>query len=78
MGHSHAFQDTMLSRIRLLWDAHLKLYVEKIGSKLVKTSQVCKLHNAELGSSNIVRFDVQPGMGIQVSPMSSVMSSVKV
>jgi len=72
VAHSAALDEKLRIRLGALCDAHLKLGVEKIGAKLVKTLEVCKIHNAELFTGDIVKFDVEPGLGIRVTPISKV------
>ena len=52
-------------------DAHLKLRIENMGSKLVKVLEVCKVRGAVMKTGNIVSFDVEPHWGIRVIPFSS-------
>ena len=71
-AHTHSFEREMLMRLRALCDAHLRLSVEKMGTKLLKMMEVCKILGAEVSPSDTVCFVVEPGEGIRVSPMSSV------
>ena len=68
--HTSSFEERTLVRLRALCDVHFRLNVEKFGQKLLKTLEVCKVHNAELDTGKIVNFDVKPGFGIQISPMN--------
>ncbi len=68
--HSEAFSQTLRIRLSSLCDAHLKLRIDIAGQRLVKTLEVAKIRNAEKGTGNIVTFDVEPGMGIRVVPIS--------
>jgi len=68
--HTSSFDERVLVRLRALCDVHFRLSVEKFGQKLLKTLEVCKVHNAELDTGKIVNFDVKPGFGIQISPMN--------
>ena len=70
-GDPHfSFDERIMVRLRALCDVHFRLSVEKFGQKLLKTLEVCKVHNAELDTGKIVNFDVKPGFGIQISPMN--------
>ena len=68
--HSYAFEDKMLIRIRSLCDAHLVLKVEQVGERLVKIMEVAKVRNADQSTGNIISFDVEPGMGMKIIPIS--------
>lgn len=68
--HSGAFPEDTLTRVRSVCDAHLRLSVEKSGSKLVKTIEVAKIRGAEMTTGNISAFDVEPGLGIRIIPIS--------
>lgn len=68
--HSHAFNESMLIRVRSLCDAHLKLRLEEVGSMLVKLMEVTKIRNADRSTGNIISFDVEPGLGMKIIPIS--------
>ena len=68
--HSYAFDDRMLIRIRSLCDAHLVLKVEQVGERLVKMMEVAKVRNADQSTGNVISFDVEPGMGMKIIPIS--------
>jgi flagellar protein FlaH len=72
VAHSHAFGETLLIRVRSLCDAHLRLRLEEVGERLMKVLEVAKVRSAERSTGNIVTFDVEPGRGIQVVPVSRV------
>ncbi len=42
-AHSHAFEEKILTRVRSVCDAHLKLLVEPGASELVKTMEIAKV-----------------------------------
>ncbi len=56
----------LLIRLRALFDTVLALSAQDVGTKVVKTLVVRKLHGAEFAASNVLTFDVEPGLGIQV------------
>ena len=58
--HSYAFDDRMLIRIRSLFDAHLILKMEQVGERLV----------ADQTTGNVISFDVEPGLGMKIIPIS--------
>ena len=68
--HSYAFDDRMLIRIRSLCDAHLILKMEQVGERLIKILEVAKVRNAEQSTGNVISFDVEPGLGMKIIPIS--------
>jgi flagellar protein FlaH len=68
--HSYVLTRELLTCIRSLCDAHLQLRTEAVGNKLVKTLEVTKVRGAEQTTGNIVSFEVEPGWGIRVIPIS--------
>ena len=70
--HSHGLTRELLTRLRSLCDAHLQLRTEEVGNKLVKTLEVTKVRGAEQSTGNIVSFEVEPGWGMRIIPLSKV------
>ena len=68
--HSYAFDNQMLIRIRSLCDAHLVMKMEQVGERLIKVMEVAKVRNADQTTGNIISFDVEPGIGMKIIPMS--------
>ena len=68
--HSYAFDDRMLIRVRSLCDAHLTLKMEQVGERLVKILEVGKVRNADQSTGNIISFDVEPGLGMKIIPIT--------
>lgn len=68
--HTFAFDEAMFMRIRSLCDAHLRLRVEEMGDKLVKVLEVAKVRGADKTTGNIISFDVDPGLGMKIIPIS--------
>jgi archaeal flagellar protein FlaH len=68
--HTYAFEQDFLIRIRSACDAHFLLLIEKMGDKLVKTMQVAKIRGAAQSTGNILSFDIEPGLGMKIMPMS--------
>ena len=68
--HSHAFEEQMFIRIRSICDAHLRLRTEEVGEHLIKVLQVAKIRGAERTTGNIVSFDVEPGLGMRIVPIT--------
>lgn len=72
VAHSATLDEKWLVRLAAVCDAHMRLIVAKMGPKLVKTIEVCKIHAAVLDTGNIVSFEVYPGIGMRLSPISKV------
>ncbi|MEX2246976.1 MAG: ATPase domain-containing protein [Dehalococcoidia bacterium] len=68
--HSYAFDEGMFIRMRSICDAHLRLRVEEVGDQLVKVLEVAKVRGAEKTTGNIITFDVEPGLGMRIVPIS--------
>jgi len=68
--HTYAFDHDFLIRVRSVCDAHFKLVIEKVGDKLVKTLEVAKIRGAQQNTGNILTFDVEPGVGMKIMPIS--------
>ena len=68
--HSYAFDEGMLIRVRSLCDAHLKLRLEEVGERLVKMLEASKVRNAERTTGNIISFEVEPGLGMRIIPIT--------
>lgn len=68
--HSQAVSGDLISPIRSMCDAHLNLRSEQDGQRLVKTLEVAKIRGAASGTGAIVGFDVEPGWGMRVIPIS--------
>lgn len=70
VAHSYAFEEEMLSRSRSLCDTHLRLKLEQVGDRLVKTLEVLKVRGAERPTGDIVSFEVEPKMGMRIIPLA--------
>lgn len=68
--HSYAFEENALVRLRSLCDAHLKLRMEEVGDRLIKVMEVAKVRGAEKTTGNIISFEVEPGMGMRIIPVT--------
>jgi len=68
--HAYAFNESTLVRIRSMCDAHLSLRIEEMGDKLIKVLEVSKIRGASKTTGNIVSFDVEPGWGMKIIPVS--------
>jgi flagellar protein FlaH len=68
--HSYAFEEETLVRIRSICDAHLNMKKALVGSKYVMVMEVVKVRGAHKTTGNIVSFEIHPGFGMKVIPMS--------
>jgi len=68
--HSDAVEAEFINPIRAMCDADLQLCSEQDGQRLVKTLQVAKIRGAASVTGAIVGFDVEPGWGMRVIPIS--------
>jgi flagellar protein FlaH len=68
--HSYASTEQLLTRLRSMCDAHLRLRVEEVGTQLVKVLEVSKVRGAAKSTGNIVAFDVEPNLGMRIIPVT--------
>lgn len=68
--HSDAVEADLLNPLRSMCDAHLQLQSEEDGQRLVKTLRVAKIRGASSVTGSIVGFEVEPGWGMRVIPIS--------
>jgi len=68
--HAYAFDESMFIRIRSICDAHLRLRTEEVGDQLVKVLEVAKIRGAEKSTGNVVSFEVEPGLGMRIVPIT--------
>jgi len=68
--HSYAFSEAMFIRIRSICDAYLRLRVGEIGTQLLKEMEVSKVRGADQNTGNVIAFDVEPGLGMRIIPMT--------
>lgn len=68
--HSYAFNEPMFVRIRSISDAYLRLRVGEVGNQLLKEMEVAKIRGAEQSTGNVIAFDVEPGLGMRIIPMT--------
>ncbi|MDX2137647.1 MAG: ATPase domain-containing protein [Chloroflexota bacterium] len=68
--HAQGVSDEVLNPLRSMCDASLKLRVEQDGQRLVKTLEVTKVRGAASVTGAVVGFDVEPGWGMRVIPIS--------
>ena len=50
----------------------MQLRSEEMGQKLVRTLEVTKIRGADKTTGNIISFEVEPGWGMRLIPISRV------
>lgn len=68
--HAGSINPDLINTIRSMCDAHLQLRAAQDGQKLVKTLEVAKIRGAAAVTGAIVGFEVEPGWGMRVIPIS--------
>jgi len=68
--HQHAFKEDTLVRIRSACDCHLFLRKEQVGDRYVSVLEVAKIRGAKKTTGNLVSFEVHPGFGLKIIPVS--------
>lgn len=68
--HTYAFEEATLVRLRSICDAHLYMKKALMGDKYVMVMEVVKVRGANKTTGNVVSFEVHPGYGMKVIPMS--------
>ncbi|HUN05331.1 MAG TPA: ATPase domain-containing protein [Aggregatilineales bacterium] len=68
--HDEGMPNEVMNSIRSMCDANLKLRTEKDGQRIIKLLEVAKIRGASSGTGSIVGFDVEPGWGMRVIPIS--------
>ena len=69
--HTYAFEEDTLVRIRSICDAHLFMKKALVGDKYVMVMEVIKVRGARKTTGNVVSFEVHPGYGMKIIPMST-------
>jgi len=68
--HTYAFDEDTLVRIRSKCDAHLVMRKTQLGNKYVMLLEVVKLRGALKTTGNLVSFEVHPGYGMKIIPVT--------
>lgn len=68
--HDYVFTEEMMTRLKSICDAHIRLRIEEVGDRLVKTMEVAKIRGAKRTTGNIIGFEVEPGFGLRIIPIS--------
>jgi len=68
--HQYAFDGGTLIRIRSACDCHLILRKEQLTDRYINVLEVAKIRGAKKSTGNIVSFEVQPGFGLKIIPIT--------
>ncbi|MFN8528033.1 MAG: ATPase domain-containing protein [Anaerolineae bacterium] len=68
--HSASVKQELVSPIRSMCDAHLQLRTQQDAQRLIKTLEVTKIRGASGVTGSIVGFEVEPGWGMRLIPIS--------
>lgn len=68
--HAQGVDEDLLNPLRSMCDADLRLKVEQDGQRMVKTLEVSKVRGADSVTGAVVGFEVEPGWGMRVIPIS--------
>ncbi len=68
--HAQGVEEDLLNPIRSMCDVDLRLRAEQDGQRVVKTLEVSKVRGADGVTGAIVGFEVEPGWGMRVIPIS--------
>jgi flagellar protein FlaH len=68
--HTYSFEEDTLIRLRSICDAHLVMKRSLIGEKYVMMLEVVKVRGAHKITGNVVTFEVHPGFGMKIIPIT--------
>ena len=68
--HAQGVDEDLLNPLRSMCDVNLRLRTEQDGQRMVKLLEVSKVRGADSVTGAIVGFDVEPGWGMRVIPIS--------
>ncbi len=68
--HAQGVDEDLLNPIRSMCDVDLRLRADQDGQRMVKTLEVAKVRGADGVTGAIVGFEVEPGWGMRVIPIS--------
>lgn len=68
--HAEGVSDDLLNPIRAMCDVDLRVRTSQDGQRLVKTLEVSKVRGAGGTTGAIVGFEVEPGWGLRIIPIS--------
>ena len=69
---SYAFGTEMFTRLRSLCDGYFTLGSEMMQGKQLRVLEVNKINTTELQNANALSFEVDPGVGMRLTPISKV------
>lgn len=69
---SYAFGSEMFTRLRSLCDGYFTLGSEQLQGKQLRVLEVVKINTTELQFPNALSFEVDPGVGMRLIPISKV------
>ena len=69
---SYAFDTEMFTRLRSLCDGYFTLGSEMMQGKQLRVLEVNKINTTELQNANALSFEVDPGVGMRLTPISKV------
>ena len=79
VANSHIFEKETFPRISLMCDYHMtfnlttiRFQADQTGERVICKMRIPKLHGADLNKKDGIRFEVEPGHGIQVIPFSKI------
>ncbi|MDT8357389.1 MAG: ATPase domain-containing protein [Methanomicrobiaceae archaeon] len=68
--HTYSYEEETLVRLRSICDAHLLMKKALVGDKYVMVMEAVKVRGARKTTGNVVSFEVHPGYGMKVIPIS--------
>ena len=70
VAHHYAFENEILARTRSVCDAHLRLKLEDLGDRMVRSMEVLKVRGADRPTGEVVSFEIEPKIGMRIIPLS--------
>lgn len=70
VAHSSALSADLLSRATAVSETMIKFSTGKVRERAVRKAEMVKINDIDLDQDNIIAFDVQPELGLQVIPFS--------
>lgn len=70
VAHHYAFEEEILSRSRSVCDTHLRLRLEDLGDRMVRSMEVLKVKGADRTTGEVVSFEIEPRTGMRIIPLS--------